>query len=71
MDLTNGRDTLLAQATLPGGTISQIRLILGSNNFLVDNAGQKLALTTPSAQQSGLKVQVHQTISGGTLYRLI
>ena len=32
--------------------------------------GEKIALKTPSGQQSGLKVQVHQAVSGGILYRL-
>jgi hypothetical protein len=67
---TNGKDTLLADATIPPGTISQIRLILGDNNYIVTNEGEKIMLKTPSAQQSGLKVQVHQTVSGGILYRL-
>ena len=29
---SDGKDTLLADATIPAGTISQIRLILGDNN---------------------------------------
>ena len=70
LDLTNGKDTLLADATIPAGKISQIRLILGENNFLITQTGEKIALKTPSAQQSGLKVQVHQEIAGGILYRL-
>jgi len=68
--LTNGKDTLLADASIPAGTISQVRLILGSNNYLVTATGDKIALKTPSAQQSGLKVQIHQQVSGGILYRL-
>lgn len=71
LDLTNGADTLLADALIPPGTISQIRLILGDNNFAVDINGDTLDLKTPSAQQSGLKIQIHQTVSGGLLYRLI
>lgn len=71
LDFANGRDTLLADATVPAGTISQIRLILGDNNYIVNHSGDQLPLTTPSGQQSGLKVQVHQPVSGGILYRLI
>jgi len=71
LDLTNGKDTLLADAMIPAGNISQIRLILGDNNFIVTHAGNKLPLKTPSAQQSGLKVQVHQAVTGGILYRLV
>jgi Domain of unknown function (DUF4382) len=68
--LTNGKDTLLADATIPAGNISQIRLILGENNFVVTGTGYKIPLKTPSAQQSGLKVQIHQEVAGGILYRL-
>ncbi len=67
---SNGKDTLLADATIPPGTISQIRLILGDNNFIITNDGEKIALKTPSGQESGLKVQIHQEVTGGILYRL-
>ena len=70
MQLTNGRDTLLSNALLPVGRISQIRLVLGTNNFAVTPTGDTLQLATPSAQQSGLKVLVNQTVTGGMLYRL-
>ncbi len=70
-DLTNGRDTILADADIPAGTISQIRLVLGDNNYVITKDGSRIELTTPSAQQSGLKVQVKQDVSGGILYRLI
>jgi hypothetical protein len=65
--LTNGVDTFLASATLPSGNVSQIRLILGTNNTIVVN-GQTYPLKTPSAQQSGLKIQVHYTLVSGINY---
>jgi len=68
--LTNGKDTLLADATIPEGKISQVRLILGDNNYIIKTTGEKVSLQTPSAQQSGLKVQIHEDVSGGVLYRL-
>lgn len=70
LELTGGKDTLLADAAIPAGTLSQIRLILGDNNYIITSSGEKISLTTPSAQQSGLKVQLHQEVSGGILYRL-
>lgn len=70
LELTGGKDTLLADALIPAGTISQIRLILGDNNYIITPSGNKVSLKTPSAQQSGLKVQLHQEVSGGMLYRL-
>jgi len=42
--------------------VEQIRLILGSNNTVVVN-GVTYPLSTPSAEQSGLKLQVHQTLA--------
>jgi hypothetical protein len=71
LDLTNGKDTILADAEIPAGKISQIRLLLGDNNYIINNSGDKIDLTTPSAQQSGLKVEVNQDVTGGQLYRLI
>src|SRR6266436_5135907 len=38
---SDGKDTLLADATIPAGTISQIRLILGDNNYLITKDGEK------------------------------
>jgi hypothetical protein len=71
MDLTNGKDTLLADALVPAGKISQIRLILGDSNFIVTKSGEQIDLKIPSGQESGLKVQLDQTVSGGVLYRLV
>src|ERR1700693_2426566 len=70
LTLTNGKDTLLADATIPAGTISQIRLVWGDNNYIITTTGGKIALKTPSGQESGLKVQIHQDVAGGILYRL-
>jgi len=71
LDLTNGKDTILADATIPTVSISQIRLVLGDNNYIITKSGEKIPLKTPSAQQSGLKIQIQQNVTGGTLYRLI
>jgi hypothetical protein len=71
LDFTDGKDTILADANIPAGKISQIRLLLGDNNYIITKTGEKISLTTPSAQESGLKVQVNQDVTGGILYRLI
>ncbi|ULQ53103.1 DUF4382 domain-containing protein [Flavihumibacter fluvii] len=71
MDLTNGRDTLLADADIPAGRLNQLRLILGDNNYIITNDGQKEMLNTPSAQESGLKLLVQTDLTGGMLYRLV
>jgi Domain of unknown function (DUF4382) len=71
LDLTNGKDTILADAEIPAGSISQLRLVLGDNNYIITKDDKKISLTTPSAQQSGLKVQIKQDVTGGVLYRLV
>lgn len=69
LKLTNGLDTLLGVVELPSGRISQIRLILGSNNTL-KVSGEVKPLSTPSSQQSGLKLKVHADLAGGITYRI-
>ena len=67
LDFQNGLDTLIASGDVPSGKISQIRLILGAQNSVVVD-GVSEDLKTPSAQQSGLKLQVHQTLEPGLVY---
>lgn len=70
LELTNGKDTLLGEEILPPSAIRQIRLILGDQNSLVQD-GEEMMLTTPSAQQSGLKLNVNQELEGGFTYTLL
>lgn len=70
LDLTNGVNTLIATGDMEPGTISQIRLILGPNNSIVVD-GVSHPLSTPSAEQSGLKLQVHQTFEPGVAYAIL
>lgn len=70
LDFTNGLDTLIATGSINAGRIQQIRLILGNNNSLkIGNT--TYPLTTPSAQQSGLKLQLHETFEAGFAYSLL
>jgi hypothetical protein len=69
LDFKNGIDTVLGTLQLPAGRISQIRLILGTNNSIVLN-GLSYPLTTPSAQQSGLKLAIHADVVAGVDYKI-
>lgn len=70
LKLTNGKETLLGDLELPGGRISQIRLKLGENNEVrVDD--QVFSLSTPSAQQSGLKIQINEVLAEGITYKIL
>lgn len=70
LDFSNGIDTLIATGSLNLSTVQQIRLILGPNNSIVVN-GVTYPLSTPSAEQSGLKLQVHQTLQPGVAYAVL
>lgn len=70
LDLTNGELKVLGETELEDGTYSQIRLILGSDNEIVKD-GVSHTLDTPSAQQSGLKLNIHAVIEGGEVYTLL
>jgi len=70
LKLTNGIDTLLGENEIPSGKISQIRLVLGDRNSIVVD-GDSVELSTPSAQQSGLKLQVHTTLEPELAYDVL
>ncbi|WGH74703.1 DUF4382 domain-containing protein [Tenacibaculum tangerinum] len=70
LELTGGIDALLVDTEIPAGKLSQIRLVLGKNNSIVVD-GKTFPLATPSAQQSGLKLNVHQDLVGGVAYTFI
>ena len=69
LNFKNGLDTLLGTIQLPAGHISQLRLVLGSNNSVVLN-GVSYPLTTPSAQQSGLKLAINTDLLAGIDYKI-
>ncbi|HZH69607.1 MAG TPA: DUF4382 domain-containing protein [Flavobacteriaceae bacterium] len=70
LELTGGVTVLLADHDVPTGRISQIRLVLGDNNSVVVD-GQTHDLQTPSAQQSGLKINVNQDVEANIQYEFI
>lgn len=61
LDYANGADTLIATSTLTDSRVNQIRLILGPNNTVVVD-GETYPLSTPSAEQSGLKLLINQDL---------
>lgn len=69
LDFRNGMDTLLGSIELPAGKVSQMRLVLGTNNKIVKD-GQEYMLDTPSALQSGLKFNIHAELVEGVTYKL-
>ncbi len=70
LKLTNGLDTLLGDIQLPAGRVSQLRLVLGTNNK-IKVSGVEYALNTPSAQQSGLKILINTDLKAGITYKIL
>jgi hypothetical protein len=72
LTLTGGNTQLLADAEIPAGFLGQIRLLLGPDNAIVlKDATEEIPLSTPSAQQSGLKLQVNQELEAGMEYEYL
>lgn len=70
LKLVNDDDTILADAEIPVGRVHQLRLILGTENYVVVD-GDRIKLETPSAQQSGLKLNIQHDVSAGIMYKLL
>jgi hypothetical protein len=78
LSLTNGVLEELGSTALPAGDYSQLRLVLADNsgqqplaNAVQPIGGAPTALKTPSAQQSGLKLQVHFTVEANRQIDLV
>ena len=74
LELRNGLLEELGQTALPAGRYTQMRLVLSPNsgsvpyaNAVIPEGSTPAALTTPSAQQSGLKLNVDIQIEAGKL----
>lgn len=71
LKLVNDDDTLLSDSYIPSGKLHQLRLILGTENYVkVQGTSDLIKLETPSAQQSGLKLNIQQDIQEGILYTI-
>jgi hypothetical protein len=71
LKLVNDDDTLLSDSNIPSGRIHQMRLVLGTENYVkIQGTTQLIKLETPSAQQSGLKLNIQQDVLDGILYTI-
>ena len=74
LTLSNGVLADLGQTPLPAGKYTQMRLVLAANdstapfaNSVVPTGAQEVALTTPSGQQSGVKMNVDIDVAADQL----
>ncbi len=75
-ELISGNSLLLTDQIIPSGTLKQIRLVLSDNNNLViegDEGEEPISvhLDTPSALQSGLKLNLNTNLEPGFSYTFI
>lgn len=71
LDFVNGRSALLASADFPPGRISQLRLVLGPNNYVVTRDGARYDLKTPSGQTSGVKLKIDADLTRDVTYTVL
>lgn len=80
LDLTNGVLEELGTTPLAAGKYSQVRLVLASNsgtgtasfaNAVHPTGGVEVPMSTPSGQQSGLKLQAHFEVAAGQMADLV
>jgi hypothetical protein len=70
LEYMNGKDTLVAEGAVPAGVYSQMRLCIGTGSNIRKD-GLSHPLEVPSGSQSGLKLNIHATISPGVRYVLV
>jgi len=71
-ELIAGNSLLLTDTIIPSGMLKQIRLVLSDNNTLmIEGVEGLIPLDTPSAQQSGLKLNLDTELEGGFSYTFI
>lgn len=76
LNLTGGvNEVLVDRFPIPTGILKQMRLVLGDGNTIVirndSDEPEIFDLMTPSAQQSGLKLQVDANIEEGFTYEFV
>ena len=69
-DFTNGLNLLIGRGECESGTVSQIKLILGTNNTVTVD-GVVYPLISPIAIQSGLRIQVNEIFEPGISYTIL
>lgn len=70
LDFAGEKDTIIASKKIPVGYLSQIRLVLGKNNSL-KIGGEYYDLEAPSANESGLKLNVQEQLYYGVTYTYV
>lgn len=71
-ELIAGNSLLLTDEVVPVGILKQVRFVLSDNNTLkIEREEELIPLDTPSAQQSGLKLNLDEELEPGFVYTFI
>ena len=71
-ELIAGNSLLLTDEVVPVGLLKQVRLVLSDNNTLkIEGEDDLIPLDSPSAQQSGLKLNLDKELEAGFVYSFI
>ncbi len=75
LSLTNGVLQELGSLPMPAGRYEQVRLVLSSaplaNSLVLTGSTNEIALSTPSGQQSGYKLQAHFDVTGNQVADMV
>lgn len=75
LSLTNGALQELGSLPLPAGRYEQVRLVLSdtalANSLVLTGSNNEIALSTPSGQQSGYKLQAHFDVTGNQVADMV
>ena len=71
-ELIAGNSLILTDEVVPVGVLKQVRLVLSDNNTLkIEGEDELIPLNTPSAQQSGLKLNLNEELEAGFVYTFV
>jgi len=70
LSLAGGRDTLLADGAVPAGRVYQMRLILGTENYVkIDSV--MIRMNVLPEQQDGLNLKIQQYLGNGSSFKVL
>ncbi len=70
LELVNGNKVVLGEEEVESGRYTQVRLILGEDNSVLNKDGEVSNLSVPSGAQTGIKLIINADLQEGVRYTL-
>lgn len=70
LTLVNGNKVILGEEEVESGRYTQVRLMLGEQNSVVNRDGESYNLSVPSGVQTGIKLIINAELQEGVRYKL-